>query len=206
MMMYHDQPVPNNELDVIVVASAAERCLYDGPYDPDNISSPVCFAQSTDPRGMVPHENVAEAQSESCDTCPKNRFRNNSYDKAKNPEGGGNWCKEYRKLLVMPAGTQADDVATAEMAYMKVSPTSIKNWKDYVQKLVASQGIPPWAAETKIKVVPDKRTIHQIQFSGVRPLEGDSLLSAIHGRIEDAESMLLTPYTYDEEEDEDAKY
>ena len=66
-------------------------------------------------------------------------------------------------------------------------------------------GLPPWAAKTKIKVVPDKKTMWQILFEGISPLEDDATLSAIHARIPSAEEKLLVPYTYEEEEGE-AKY
>jgi len=197
-MLYHDQPIPNNEFEVIVVASVTERCYYDGPYDADKISSPACFAQSLDSRELTPHKNVKEPQAENCATCPLAEFGT-----AK--QGKGPACKTYRKLIMIPANTQAEDVPKAEMAYLKVSPTSVKNWSKYAQQLVASAGIPPWAAITKVKVVPDKKTIHQVTFQGVGPLEDQELLSAIHGRIEEAEAKLLQPYTYDEEE-ESGKY
>lgn len=195
-MMYHDQPVPNNELDVIVVASTTERCYYDKPYDPDIISSPACFAQSLETRELVPHENVPEPQADSCAECPLAEFGS-----AKT--GKGPACKTYRKLIFIPADTAAGDVPKAELAYLKVSPTSVKNWQKYAQQLVASAGIPPWAARTQIKVVPDKKTIHQVTFNGLEPIEDDELLAAIHGRIEEAEGMLLKPYTYEDNEDSD---
>ena len=190
-MMYHEQPIPNNELDVIIIGAAAENCYYDGPYDPDNISSPACFAQGLDPKNLIPHENVAEPINDSCNGCAYNEFGS---------KGKGKMCKNYRKLIMIPAGTAPEDVPTAEMAYLKVSPTSVKNWSKYVQQLVASAGIPPWAATTKIKVVPDKKTIHQVTFQGLGPIEDEAMLSSIHGRIEEAEAKLLQPYTYEEEE------
>jgi hypothetical protein len=199
-MMYHDQPIPNNELDVIVIASSTERCYYDKPYDPDVISSPACFAQSLDPKTLSPHENVPEPQAESCSSCPLAEFGS-----AK--QGKGPACKTYRKLIMIPADTAAEDVPKAEMAYLKVSPTSVKNWSKYAQQLVSSAGIPPWAATTQVKVVPDKKTIHQVTFNGIAPIEDQALLAAIHGRIEEAEGNLMQPYSYDDEEDEaDAKY
>jgi hypothetical protein len=197
-MMYHEQAIPNNELEVIVVASTAENCYYSGAYDPDKISSPECFAQSLDPKSMAPHSNVAEPIAENCQVCPYNEFGS---------KGKGKMCKNYRKLIMIPAGTTADEVAGAELAYLKVSPTSVNNWKKYCQQLVASAGIPPWAAKTKIKVVPDKKTIHQVTFHAVEPVGDDALLAAIHGRIEEGESQLLQPYTYEEDEvAESSKY
>lgn len=190
-MMYHEQPIPNNELEVIIIAATAENCYYTGAYDPDNISSPTCFAQGLDPNDLIPHENVEEPQAASCQECEWNQFGS---------KGKGKACKNYRKLIMIPANTPAEDVAKAEMAYLKVSPTSVKNWRKYAQQLVASAGIPPWAAVTKVKVVPDKKTIHQVTFEGVGPIQDEELLAAIHGRIDEAEAKLLQPYTYDEDE------
>ena len=197
MMMYHDQPVPNNELDVIIVASVSENCFYKGKYDADKISSPDCFAQGLEPTGLIPHENVLEPINSDCDTCPNNEFGS---------AGKGKACKNYRKLIFIPANTLAEDVPKAEMAYMKVSPTSVNNWRKYAQQLVGSAGIPPWAAYTKVKVVPDKKTIHQIQFHGIGPIEDQEILAAVHARIESAEAKLLQPYTYEEEEEDSGKY
>ena len=193
-MMYHEQEVPDNELEVIVVASATERCYYDKPYDPDKISSPACFAQSTDPTEMFPHENVKEPQHDNCQDCPKAEFGSAKV-------GKGPACKTYRKIIMVPANTPADEMPKAELAYLKVSPTSVKNWKKYALSLVSQYGIPPWAARTQIKVVPDKKTIHQINFTGIDQIEDQELLAAIHGRIEGAEEKLMQPYTYDEEDE-----
>jgi hypothetical protein len=199
MMMYHDQPIPNNELDVIVIASITERCYYDGPYNPDKIESPTCFAQSRESRDLVPHENVKEPQNETCEGCPKAEFGS-----AK--QGKGPACKTYRKLAMIPANTAPEEVRKAEVAYIKVSPTSVKNWSKYAQQLVASAGIPPWAATTKIKVVPDKKTIWQVTFQGLGPISDAPMLANLHERIDGAENMLLRPYTYEEDEAEGAKY
>lgn len=199
-LMYREQPIPNNELDVIVVASATERCYYDKPYDPDVIIGPACFAQSTDPKELHPHENVPEPQAESCSVCPMAEFGSAKV-------GKGPACKTYRKLALLPANVEAEDVPKAEIAYLKVSPTSVKNWSKYAQQLVASAGIPPWAAVTKIKVVPDKKTMWQVLFSGVKNLEDEELLSAIHARTDDAQEKIMRPYTYEDDEDTgDAKY
>lgn len=198
-MQYQGVPVPGNSLDVIVLASSTERCYYDKPYDPDLISSPTCFAQSLDPKTLAPHSNVLKPISTDCNSCELAEFGS-----AK--QGKGPACKTYRKIIMINADTQAEDVGKAELAYLKVSPTSVKNWSKYVQQLVGSAGIPPWAASTTVKVVPDKKTIHQVLFSAIAPLEDDQLLSAIHSRIPEGEELLMNPYTYENEEEESTNY
>ena len=194
-MMYREQEVPGSTMDVIVVASTTERCYYDKPYDPDVISSPRCFAQSLETRGLVPHENVAEPINDTCEGCGLAEFGS-----AK--QGKGPACKTYRKLMLIHGDVPASDIPKTEMAYIKVSPTSVKNWGKYAQQLVASSGLPPWGAITKLSVVPDKKTIHQVTFSAVAPLKDEDVLSAVHARITEAEEKLLKPYSYDEEEED----
>jgi len=196
-MMYREQMVPDNKMNGIVIASTTERCYYDKPYDPDKISSPRCFAQSLESRELVPHENVVEPMAATCAECPMAEFGSAKV-------GKGPACKTYRKIMLLPEKVMAEDVPKVEMAYLKVSPTSVKNWSKYAQHLVASAGIPPWAAITQIEVVPDKKTIHQVTFKGVGPIQDEELLSAIHARIDEAERKLMTPYTYEDEEAEAA--
>jgi len=194
-MMYREQEVPDNTMRAIVIATSTERCYYDKPYDPDKISSPRCFAQSLESRELVPHENVVEPMAPTCAECPMAEFGSAKV-------GKGPACKTYRKIMLLPEKVLPEDVPKVEMAYLKVSPTSVKNWSKYAQQLVASAGLPPWAAVTQIKVVPDKKTIHQVTFSGIGPIDDDELLSAVHARIEEAEKKLMTPYTYEDEEEE----
>jgi hypothetical protein len=43
----NDTPVPNNTIDVRVLAIVPERAWYDGPYDPDSPQAPACYSLGT---------------------------------------------------------------------------------------------------------------------------------------------------------------
>ena len=68
-MVLNGQPVPNSELDCIVVASVFENQYYDPskPFDPDNLQNPICFSQSLTGEDMVPDPRSTQIQSKT--TC-----------------------------------------------------------------------------------------------------------------------------------------
>lgn len=190
-MTYQDQLVPNDQLDCIVVANIHERTFYDRAYDPDDTGPPDCFAQATDAGDLVPHPNVPNPVHPTCKGCPNAEFGTAKV-------GKGPACKTYRKLALMPADA---DPVNAELAIMRVPPTSVRNFSGYANKVAGSTGLPPWGVVTTISVKPDPKTQFQVNFDGQKPVGDDDKLSAIFGAIDGAEKMLLTPYEYEEEEE-----
>lgn len=191
-MSMGDDRLPSNELPCIVVAHIHERVFYDRPYDPDDISPPDCFAQAIDKGDLIPHENVENPISTSCDGCPNAEFGSAKV-------GKGPACKTYRKLALIPVDADLDK---PKMAVAKVSPTSVKNFSNYVKRVAAKTGLPPWGMQTLMSIVPDKKTQFKIEFEPLDKL-GEDALPKIFSMIDAAEKMLLTPYTYDKDEQVD---
>lgn len=164
----------NNPLDVIVLASAHENAYYgEEEWDPDNPSSPVCFALSMDGRDMRPHDASTDKQHETCKGCPKNEF--GSADKGK-----GKACKNIRRLqLMMPGMLGKPD--EAEVATMKPSVTNVKAWSEYVQALKAKLNRPPYAVVTRITNAPDKKSQYKLGFTLASQIDmpqfGDGLVT-----------------------------
>ena len=198
VMSYQDNPIPDNKLECVIVAHCHEKTLFTKPFDADNIEPPDCFSQAMESADLIPHENVPNPVCETCKACPKAVF-------GSAPVGKGPACKTYRKLVVMPISALEKDIEDAEMATLRVSPTSVKHFSQYAAKIASSSGLPPWAIKTMISVTPNPKTQFQINFQTTGPIEGDQYLSAIHSRIPDAEKMLLTPYEYGEDEEERPK-
>ena len=190
-MTYQEQTVPNDQLECIVVANVHERTMYDRPYDPDDTGPPDCFAQATDAGDLVPHPNVPNPVHPTCRGCPKAEFGT-----AK--QGKGPACKTYRKLALMPADA---DPASAELAIMRVPPTSVRNFSQYASKVAGATGLPPWGVDTTVGVKPDAKTQFQVTFDGSKPVGDETKLAAIFGSIDSAEQMLMTPYDYEEKQD-----
>lgn len=187
-MTYQDQELPGGELECVVVANIAERTMYDRPYDPEDKLPPDCFAQGSVVNALQPHGNVPKPISKNCKACPKAEFGTARV-------GKGPACKTYRKLVVMPKST---DPATADLAIIRVPPTSVANWTKYTNQL-AGQGLPPWAAFTIVKVAPHPKKQFEVTFKGAAPVGDESMLAGIHARIQEAERALFKPYEYEGE-------
>lgn len=192
IMMYQEQQIPDNTLSCIVVANVAERTMYDRPYDPEDKDPPECFALGADPRSLLPHSNVHEPIHPTCKGCPKAEFGTAR-------QGKGPACKTYRKLLVMPfsASMTAEDVEAADVAVLKVSPTSVANWNKYATR-VAGTGVPTWGVVTDILVKPHPKKQFEISFSTPSPVIDADQVRAIAGRTAQGITELMRPYEYEE--------
>lgn len=185
IMQYNGQPVPGNKLDCIIIASTFANLYYEGRYDPNNITSPVCFAYGEEEEGMAPHPASTKPQAASCARCPQNAW-------GSDPDGGrGKACKNSKVLGLLPAGT--DDAASAEVAVLKLPVMSVKNFDQYVQKLEALFRRPPLGMETTIGVVPDAKSQFRITFNQIGPVANDHL-EALFAREQQVLTLLQHAY------------
>lgn len=200
VMQWQGKPVPGNRMNVIVLATSYENTYYPNAFDPNNISSPVCFAQSLKDDEMAPHENSAKVQSDSgCKNCWAHEW-------GSDPKGGrGKACKQVRKLALIPAYDEEGTIETAEMATLRVPVMSVKNWSSYASDRATLQGLPFYCFVTEVSVRPDPRSQFVVEFSPQGILDSEEKLKAVMARIPQAESMLLTPYAQASEEEEAAK-
>jgi hypothetical protein len=197
-------------LEVIIVAGITEKALYTAAYDPDKIANPDCFAQNEHSDMLVPHENVPSPCSEDCAGCPNAVFGTARV-------GKGPACKTYKKIAMISVsdedvagfdGSLEEYIAQAELCHMKVSPTSVKNYKKYAATL-AGEGMPPWAVRSTVTIKPDPKTQWQINFREDGFIKVDEVLAAINARMDEALDLLQQPYTYDEDDapvEESGKY
>lgn len=201
---YGGSPVRGNVLPVIVMLAAYRNTYYDKPFDPNNLSNPVCFALSLDGEDMSAHDNVPdenvpeddpnkprdEMRPRGCNGCAMNAW-------GSDPKGGrGKACKETRRLIVLPADcvTSPEDVDKAEMAIVDIPVTSGKNYSNFVNALAASVGVPPWAAITDLSTQPDAKTQFKVTFTPKRAITDEDILEALHRKLEQAERLALLPY------------
>ena len=154
ILTYNKQPVPNNKLDCIIIASTHVNLYYDEKFDQNDPKNPVCFAYSEDPdeREMVPHPASSKPQADRCADCWANKWNSD-------PEGGrGKACKNSRRLALIPGGT------TAEIATLSLPVTSVNNWGMYVNKIATLFSRPPLGIITQIGTVPDVKSQFKITF------------------------------------------
>ena len=198
IMTYQDQPITDNKLECVVIATSFARTCYDRPYDSDDNDPPECFANAIDEADLTPHENVPHPFSTACGekVCEMAVFGTAL-------QGNGPRCKTRRKLIVMPVSA-LNDPAGAELATISVPPTSGKNWSSYASN-VANGGVPPWGVRTMIIVKPHAKKQFEVTFELQGKVEDDTTLAGIHSRINEAERILLQPFTYGEESNEETK-
>ncbi len=201
VMSYGGQPMPNNEVEAIIVGASFRNTFYAGRYDPNNIKNPNCFALSLSDENMVPDDNVAEPEHATCAGCPRNEW-------GSDPNGGrGKACKQTRRLVLIPAnaleGEDAEKVKIAELAMMDLPVTSVKNHSQFVNTLSATANVPAWAAVAKIKVVPDAKTQFKVLFQAMRVVPTEPLLEALKARRADATRVALEPYAETETKESD---
>lgn len=197
IISYAGQPVKGNVLPVIVMLAAHRNTYYDKPFDPNNLQNPVCFALSVEGEDMEAHENVPDENvpphadgTRACATCPLNEW-------GSDPKGGrGKACKETRRLVVLPADCigSAEEVEKAEMAIVDIPVTSGKNYSNFVNALAASASVPPWAAVTNLSTQPDPKSQFKVLFTPVSVVQDESVLEALHKKLEQAERLALLPY------------
>jgi hypothetical protein len=193
ILAYAGQPCPNNELEVVVLATISENSMYIDKYNPNVIVSPRCFALSESGEDMEPHANVDQPFGDEDGKCVGCEFAKWLSD----PGGGrGKACKERRRLVMVPkdavTGT-IDDLLKAEMSMLNLPVMSVQNWGTYINKLAASSGLPYYAVVTKVKVVPDARSQFRVTFEGVAALPKEMIEGT--KRLKDAAvSYGMSPY------------
>lgn len=187
-------PVPGNELAMVVCDFVMENRFFTSEYDPDNPTSPDCYAFGRELEELGPHDDCEDKQHATCKGCPQNEW--GSSDK-----GRGKACRNTYKLLVIPAGElkdgrfvppeEAEDL-NGDLYALSVPPTSLKAWTGYVATL-AGRLRPPWATYTKLIVRGDKKVQVALSFQalGDAPTE---LLQVLHERNQEAMRTIETAY------------
>jgi hypothetical protein len=126
---------------------------------------------------MAPHEASANKQSDACHDCPMNQWKTSM-------TGKGKACKNVLRLALISAGAldHPDKIMAEEVAWMKVSVTSVKNFSGYAQQIATALAIPPYAAVTKISSFPDDKTQQVITFELVEEIEDGAIIKALQDK------------------------
>jgi hypothetical protein len=210
VLKFDGQPMPSNQMAVVILADIMENSFYDGPYDPDNPASPVCFAFGHEEEEMEPHEKVDQdpyfaRQNPECHDCPRNEW--GSAD-----TGRGKACKNVMRLALIPAGAykpkgtgrnpsydlelyeDVSDFAKSEVAFLKLPVMSVKNYSKYVKALAADVNRPPFGVFTNIYIEPDPKAQYVVRFELIdqAPVE---LLQTLMQRHNAEEASIDFPYS-----------
>ena len=99
------------------------------PYRPNVRVIPKCWAIGRNDKLLVPSDNSPEKQAESCEGCKNNVF-------GSSPTGRGKLCSNTYRLAVVPP----DATAESDIWLMKVSPTGLARWGNYVKSAEVMHG------------------------------------------------------------------
>lgn len=199
IMTYQDQMLPNNQIECVIISVSFARTWFNRAYDPDDKGPPECFSNALESIDLIPHTNVLHPPSSVCSekSCEYAVFGSAL-------QGNGPACKTRRKMIIMPVSGLSNP-AEAEMAMLTIPPTSGNNFSSYANKIAQAAGLPPWGVKTMISTKPHPKRQFEVTFETTGPVGDEDMLAGIHGRIAEAEGLLLTPYTYDREEDTPTK-
>lgn len=186
-LQFNGAEIPGNAMNVIILDHILENTYYEGRYDPDNRQGPACWAFGRTADEMAPDSHVPKPQHLSCTGCPMNEF--GSAD-----TGRGKACKNSRRLALLPEDA-VDDIAAAQVAYLKIPVTSVKAWAGYVRQLAETMKKPPFAVLTEVRLVPDSKTQFRMLFKMVGEVDDPELLSEIVAKRESIQTELMAPYT-----------
>lgn len=199
VLKFDGQPIKNNEFECIVLEAAFENALYLGKFNPDSPQPPVCFAfgQATEDGSepdMTPHKDSHEKQADACSGCPMNEYGTAD-------EGKGKACKNGRRLALLHADhAKRGEALKAPMVFMKVPPTSLRNWASYVKQVANVLGRPPFAVVTRIKVAPHDKFQVEVKFEPVAEVKDREVMAELFARHQGAYKELAVPYQWTEQE------
>lgn len=198
-MTYLGAEMPDNKVDMILLATAFRNTYYDKPFNQDVLVNPKCFAISSDGEDMTPHENVAEPEAEKCADCEYSKWNSDP-----RPGSRGKACKETRRIIAIPkdAISSAAAVKEAEMAVFDVPVTSVRNYGNYVNQLSAGLNRPMWSVITTVEVKKDQKTQFKVFFTPIDVVNDSSVLLAIKARLDDAKRIVMIPFDESSVEEE----
>lgn len=193
-----DTALPHNELRAVVLMGVPENQYYDGPYNPNVVQTPVCYAfgdpDADNPEdGMRPHEKSRTPQGDAnglCAACWANQMGSAE-------QGRGKACKNVRRLALVTedALESAAALEDAETRALKLPVMSVKNWGKYVHKLADEIHRPSWGVITLIKVVPDAKSQFRVTFAFEELITFDQdLYDAMQTKLKPLSSEMTAPY------------
>ena len=209
ILRFQDTDLPGNQAAVIVLSRLRENTYYADKFDPDSDTPtpPTCYAFGQGDEAMAPHPSMQSSdffvpQHATCEGCPQNMF--GSAD-----TGRGKACQNRARLAVLPAGfytakpksrdfdlelfTDPKHYQTAEIAYLKLPPTSVGNWSKYVKEIASLHSRPFAGVLTRVWVEPHPKYQFHVNFEAL-DLVPDEMAPIIFARIEEAERSIIQPY------------
>jgi hypothetical protein len=197
VMSFNGAPFEGNHMESIVLDHVLMNVLYEGEFDPENPSSPVCFAFGRADKDMKPHEKSTKPQHATCKSCPMNEF--GTADRGK-----GKACKNIRRLGLIAADVleKPSTIPDAQVAYAEIPVTSVKGWAAYVNKVAEVMKRPPLGVVTDISLIPDAKSQFKVLFKCVDTIKTPSVIGALIPLAEQVAKEIDYPFIPFEDNEE----
>jgi len=218
-LSFDDEAMPGNQACVLIVDDVFENTYYEGKWNPNEITSPKCYAFAREKLDLAPHPSMQnhrdyfDPQNYVCQGCPKNEW--GSAD-----TGKGKACQNRIRLTLVPAGRyipkkgskdldldlydDAEHFSEADPVFLKLPPTSVEEYAKYVSQLSAAHGLPPHGVFTRVYIEPHPKHQFHVKFEMIERVP-DDLLGVVMERHETATAMPFSAYTPPEEQPEQAQ-
>jgi hypothetical protein len=165
-------------IDAVIVDFVSANFLYDGAFDPNDITPPICAAIGTERTMLTPFEDATDRQCDTCSACPQNQWGSG--------RGQGKACQNTYLLALLPPDADAE----TPLMVLKVSPTAMKAFDGYVASIARSFQAPPLAVITQVSL--DENVDYpSLRFGNPSPCSAD-LMSLVLSRREEARTRLTT--------------
>jgi hypothetical protein len=188
IIQFQDTPVPGNKLPCVILADTFENAFYEGEFDPDNPTSPVCFAFGDVESEMVPHEKSEKPQADSCSECEHNKW--GSAEK-----GRGKACKnQVRTIIIHADALKKGDIKDTTVAMLNVPPTSLPGWAKHVKQLDDLGGKPVYGAVTEVGAQPSPNGGFKLTFDILGTIQDKKKLAAVFAKRQTIMDDLTVPY------------
>lgn len=181
------------DMNVVVLDYVDENQYYDPevPYDPEQPAPPICFAFAREEGELAPHEAAPDKQNETCTGCEQNAF--GSAGKGRR----GKACKNVMRLAVIAEGSLEDGIEEAEVMYLKVSTTNVKNFAKVVEQskdVNFGKKRPLWAFVTEMHIKPHRDNQIELTFKRGADVNNGEHLAALKNKQEVQKEKTMFPY------------
>jgi len=175
-------------LEVVILDFVSENSYYTS-YDPDNPSSPGCYAIGREKnKYLTPLPDCAKLQDkEGCEDCWANEWE--SAD-----TGKGKACKNTKRISVIST-SDLEDVDTAEnadVAFIRVPPTSVKSFEKFAKGVTKIHKEMIYGMVVEISF-DDDSDYEALLFKAVRPIDDVGILTTIIEKKEQYKEELEEP-------------
>jgi hypothetical protein len=177
--------IAGRELDCVVVAWNFENTYYDSDYIEGEASVPGCFALGYDEDTLAPHTDSPSKQASECVDCEQNEWGSG--------RGEGKACSNRRRLVLVAFDKQTGKPVEG-MKQLSLAPTSIGNWKSFVQDC-ENHGLHTLQMAVNISFDEESTAPNPpLVFTQIKEITNAKVLDGLASLIEPAEKMLEKPY------------